>query len=462
MGVDRGTGESRGENRVLRDFAPLPYQSLNPVGEVITVNTAWIETLGYQLDEVTGQWFGEFLADEYKDHFEENFANFKSEGELTNAEFKMQCADGETINVSFEGIIEYNEDGSVNRTHCQFQDITEQKEKEAKYRNLFEDSRDALMIFDRDGYIDCNDQALNLFGLDSVTDILESTPWALSPEKQPDGRDSTTAADEHIETAFEEGDAFFEWTHQRIDGTTFPSEVKLSRFEYGDKTALLALIRDITERKEHEQELKQRNQQLDRFASIVSHDLRNPLNVAFGRLELARAECETPHHEQIETSLNRIRTIIDDTLTLSRLGKAVEDTQETDLETQINRCWDGVETGASTLDGPSEARRIQADPDRLRHVFENIFRNAVEHGGEDVTVRIDLLEGGFAVSDDGPGLPDGVDIFETGETTSAEGTGFGLSIVEEIVNAHGWEIHATESEAGGARFEITGVEFVGE
>jgi signal transduction histidine kinase len=79
-----------------------------------------------------------------------------------------------------------------------------------------------------------------------------------------------------------------------------------------------------------------------------------------------------------------------------------------------------------------------------------------------VTVSVDLLEDGFAVNDNGPGLPDDLDVFETGETTSAEGTGFGLSIVEEIVTAHGWEIHATESEAGGARFEITGVEFAAE
>ena len=139
-------------------------------------------------------------------------------------------------------------------------DITERKEREAKYRNLFEDSRDALMVFDREGYIDCNQRTLDLFGVDTVGNFLEYTPWELSPATQPDGRDSKPAALEYVETAFEEGQAFFEWTHERVDGEAFPSEVKLSRFEYEGETVLLALIRDITDRKQRARELEEREQ----------------------------------------------------------------------------------------------------------------------------------------------------------------------------------------------------------
>jgi len=210
---------------------------------------------------------------------------------------------------------------------------------------------------------------------------------------------------------------------------------------------------------ESERELRQKNMRLDKFASIVSHDLRNPLEVAMGQVELARDECDTPHLEQAATAHDRIAAIIEDTLTLSRLGKTVENIQDVELKTRVHQCWELVETGAATLDPPSASVKMRADPDRLQQIFENLFRNAVEHAGEGVTVSVDRLEDGFAVSDDGPGLPDGIDVFETGESTSAEGTGFGLSIVEEIVTAHGWEIHTTESETGGARFEITGVEF---
>ena len=87
--------------------------------------------------------------------------------------------------------------------------------------------------------------------------------------------------------------------------------------------------------------------------------------------------------------------------------------------------------------------------------------DAVEHGGRNVTVTVGDLADGFHVSDDGPGIPDEERdrVFESGYTTAREGTGFGLSIVAEIVEAHGWEVRATDSADGGARFEVTGVEF---
>ena len=213
---------------------------------------------------------------------------------------------------------------------------------------------------------------------------------------------------------------------------------------------------------ESERELRQKNKRLDKFASIVSHDLRSPLEVAMGQVELARDECDSPHLERATTAHDRIAAIIEDTLTLSRLGKTVEDKQDIELKKFVYDCWELVETGSITFDPPPAPVQIRADPDRLKQVCENLFRNAAEHAGEGVTVSVDRLEDGFAISDDGPGLPDDVDIFETGKTTSAEGTGFGLSIVEEIVTAHGWEIRATESETGGATFEITGVEFADE
>jgi PAS domain S-box-containing protein len=155
-------------------------------------------------------------------------------------------------------------------------DITERKrrereleKREQKYRHLFEDTRDALMVFDREGYLDCNERALELFGIDSVDGFLEYTPWELSPSEQPDGRDSQEAALKHVEAAFQEGEAFFEWTHQRADGTTFPAEVKLSRFEYDGDPALHAMVRDITERKEYEHAIEQARQELRQVIDLI-------------------------------------------------------------------------------------------------------------------------------------------------------------------------------------------------
>ena len=114
------------------------------------------------------------------------------------------------------------------------------------------------------------------------------------------------------------------------------------------------------------------------------------------------------------------------------------------------------------------------DRGRLQEVFENLFRNSVEHGSTDeqaesdddgsaVTVRVGPLggdESGFFVEDDGPGIPpdERDSVFERGYTSAGTGTGLGLPLVEQIVGAHGWSVRAVESASGGARFEIAGME----
>jgi len=168
---------------------------------------------------------------------------------------------------------EYNDRSVV---HALVRDITERKEQaqsleisEAKYRSLFEDSRDALMLLDRDGFLDCNDQTLELFDIDSVEAFTEYAPWELAPQSQPDGRDSEAMALEHIEKAFNEGTAFFEWIHQRADGTEFAAEIKLSRFEYQGELAIHAIVRDVSARKEREQKLKQFQEAVEQTGHAV-------------------------------------------------------------------------------------------------------------------------------------------------------------------------------------------------
>jgi signal transduction histidine kinase len=108
------------------------------------------------------------------------------------------------------------------------------------------------------------------------------------------------------------------------------------------------------------------------------------------------------------------------------------------------------------------SRTVRADGTHLQRLFENLIRNAVEHGGDDVTVTIGDADGGFYIEDNGPGIPDGdrTEVFDAGYSTNSEGTGFGLSIVEQVAETHEWDIRVTEGGDGGARFEITGVEMV--
>ena len=111
----------------------------------------------------------------------------------------------------------------------------------------------------------------------------------------------------------------------------------------------------------------------------------------------------------------------------------------------------------------TEAFTLLADETRLMHIFENLLENAVEHGptgpnaqSSTLTVRVGATEGGFYVADEGCGLPENAfgSVFDAGVTTTSDGTGFGLSIVESIIQAHGWAIEAGESADGGARFDV--------
>jgi PAS domain S-box-containing protein len=230
----------------------------------------------------------------------------------------------------------------------------------------------------------------------------------------------------------------------------------------------LFLIHDITDQKRRQQELERQNERLDQFASLVSHDLRNPLNVAEGYVDIVEETGDTSYLEKIDDSLDRMGQLIDDVLTLAREGQTIEETEGVDLREVASEAWGNVDTAEAVLEVRSVAR-FEASPDRLLRVFENLFRNAIEHGREDVRIRVGALDGsvglspegrGFYVEDDGPGIPaeERDQVLEDGYTTSDDGTGLGLSIVSEIVEAHGWDIRVTESRDGGARFEVTGVE----
>jgi len=153
-----------------------------------------------------------------------------------------------------------------------------------------------------------------------------------------------------------------------------------------------------------------------------------------------------------------MEALIDDSLALARQGKVVGETTSVDLEAIVARCWETTATTEATLE-INELSSIHADAERLPEVFENLFGNAVDHDGEDVTITIGEVDAGFYIEDDGSGISDDNrdEVFEVGYSISEEGTGFGLNIVKQIVEAHGWEIHVTEGAEGGARFEIIGV-----
>ncbi|MDB9254067.1 MULTISPECIES: PAS domain S-box protein [Halorubrum] len=224
----------------------------------------------------------------------------------------------------------------------------------------------------------------------------------------------------------------------------------------GEITRLVGVTRNVTERVERERQLRQQNERLGEFASVISHDLRSPLNVAQGRAALLAEQGESEHLDPLLQALDRMEAIVEDTLTLARQGDTISETESVSLTNLVGKCWATVDTGEAAIEIVDEMT-LQADPDRLRHVFENLFRNAVEHGGSDVTVRVGCHnELGIYVEDNGPGIPveKRDEVFEPGHSSAQGGTGFGLTIVKRIVEAHGWELSVADGTDGGARFEF--------
>ena len=401
-----------------------------------------------------------------------------------------------------------------------------------RFRSLFDNPMTFVGVLEPDGTLrELNDTARAT--LDGDADAVLGRPFPEAPWWTPDP-DSVAAVEEAVETAAAGRVARFECDYYSADGqgtvgaTLYPvyaSEESGTVDGAGDAegvVSLMAVGADTTTRTEQAAQLKRQRDRLEEFASVVSHDVRSPLETARGRLQLYDATGEAEHLDAAESSLDRIATLVDDLLALARQGESVSGLEPTRISDVARRAWNTVEASGATLDVTLDAgTTVESDPSRLQQLFENLFRNAVEHGStsphsqarEDsadrsstsnrttsgdsvehgstgsrpqvddavehgngpseadtddaddrprVTVTVGELDGssGFYVADDGPGisLADRDRVFESGYSTQQSGTGFGLSIVESIAEAHDWEVRLTESDGGGARFEFTGVE----
>ncbi|MFC4551992.1 MULTISPECIES: MEDS domain-containing protein [Halorussus] len=206
----------------------------------------------------------------------------------------------------------------------------------------------------------------------------------------------------------------------------------------------------------NERQLQRQNNRLESFASMLAHELRNPLQIAQIYLRRA-AEGDSAAVAEVETALSRIEEMIDVLLITTRTTDAPLAQEEVSLADAATDVWDDMGVASAELIVDTDCT-VSADAIHLWHLLENLFSNSVEHAGPDVTVRIgDLPDGdGFFVADDGPGIPDAdrEAVFEAGHTTCADGIGLGLTFVGQLAAAYAWTCAVSESEMGGARFEF--------
>ncbi|SDF90261.1 PAS domain S-box-containing protein [Halorientalis regularis] len=511
-GSDAEAGSARPADyyRTLVETAGDPMYVLDADGNLRLYNEAMAERVGYEDADLVGESVERFTTPDSVATADAAIERLLANGGGTHetVEIDLLTAADERVPCEVSLAPVRDDEGAFAGSVGVVRDITDRRAREReleRYKRIFETVPDVVFVFDADGVVETtNERATDVFGIDradligrSYTDLLDADVF---------GRE---AVDRYLETVARlldsdtDAPGRFEVTLTTPDGRERTYEVHVTlRSVDGEFRGTVGVMRDITDRTRRQAELERQNERLERFASVVSHDLRNPLEVARGRLELAQEHGDDRHLEHVDGAIDRMETIVDDLLALARQGTTVQDTQLVRLDRVARAAWEVVDTGDAALTVASDCT-VRADGSRLQQLFENCFRNAVEHGSTgnrnsqssgdavehgstssrtgsgdavgqadtdgsapSVSVRVGLVfdddgePDGFYVEDDGPGIPaDQRDhLFEYGTAGSNGGMGLGLAIVKDIVDAHDWRIRIADGAAGtGARFEISGV-----
>ena len=488
-GVVRDVTEQRRRERRLREseekYATVVEEASDGVyvaqdGVLKFANPEGAAILGSDAESIEGTPVADVIAPEHREkvltRLERRLAGGDPERRYG---FEALTADGDRVPIEFTASAITYEGAPAVLAICR--DVSDRQERERERRRaetIVETAPDAVFIVDEDAnYVDGNHQAADLLGLPreelgehSVPDLVDL--GVFDPEVVPRYRE-TVAALLSTDNGHDKGKFEFR-VHPADEEETRVVECHLALRPHDDSfRGTIGVLRDVTERNRRRRELETQNERLDEFASVVSHDLRSPLNVATGWLDRYRETGDEDALDTVADSLDRVDEILDELLTLARDGTDGRDTESVPLQVAAISAWDAVDTGEAHIGIDAEDCHVEAVPGRLQELFENLFRNAMEHAAtpeqpaplEDsfresapVTVRVGDFDdrGGFYVEDNGPGIPedDREDVFRMGHTTDQDGTGFGLAIVDTIAENHGWTVDLVAGEEGGARFEF--------
>lgn len=460
--------------------------------ELVYSNTRFADILGYSVDELRHFSFKNIYTKQgIHDLFERQKKRLSGEQIIPIYEttFKKKNGDIITVDVNYQ-IIDYHNSPA---TFAIVRDITERKkteetlrQSEKKYRDLFEKSEDAILILHNGKFIDCNQSTVKMLRYNNKTELLNTHPSELSPEKQPDGKMSFTKTNEIMKMAFKNGSCRFEWNHKRSDGEVFPVEVLLTVVSIDKNNQILHTVwRDITERKKAEDNIKaalEKAEESDRlksaFLANVSHEIRTPMNGIMGFARLLKqkelsGETQNQYLDVIEKSGQRMLNIINDLIDISKIESNQMEVNLT--KTNINEVIKFIlvffEPECKNNDillraySPLEDKDaiIHTDRDKLEAILTNLLKNAIKFtntGGIEFGYELNGNELVFFVDDTGIGIPEEqqkyiFDRFVQADSSTSkpyEGAGLGLSISKAFVEMLGGTLHLRSKVNEGSRF----------
>ncbi|MCE1164630.1 MAG: PAS domain S-box protein [Bacteroidetes bacterium] len=465
--------------------------------KLLSVNEAFVKHYGYSKEQIGSMRLPDLYPENQKKAIVDIANSFR--GHVNAGEWKHMKSDGTIMN-----IMAISHDISINGKDCRIAvvyDITDMKkaekalrESEEKYRMLFESAGDAIMLMSNDRFVDCNQKTVEIFGTNREK-IIGMHPWELSPEYQNEGDKSKDKAETYVREAIRGTPQYFEWKHKKEDGTVFDAEVSLNNIILDGEILIQAIVRDITERKRIESEIKklndelenrvldrtrqleESNKELEAFSYSVSHDLRAPLRAIsgfskilkedyFDKLDEEGKECLT----DILKNADRMAALIDDLLELSRYGRKVLDKTTIKMKELFISIFEEEKKNAlaeEIIFSMKECADAIGDYSLIKQVVVNLLSNAIKYSSKNPAPEIEVgsyndgKEIVYYVKDNGVGfnmkyVHKLFGVFQRlHNLDDFKGTGVGLAIVNRIVTKHNGRVWANSEQGKGAEFYFT-------
>lgn len=479
--AERELQREREKAQLYLDTVGVMVIALNKNGEITLINRKGCDVLEYTEEELIGKnWFLTCLPDSIRNKIYEGFKKLmRKEIEVTRFyENSVITKNSKEKIIAWHNTVLTSDEGKIIGTLSSGEDITERKkakkllkQSEEKYRMIFTGASDAIAVFDGKTILDCNEIFVKLFGYIDKDEIIGKTPWDISPKKQPDGIVSFEKGQIYIKKALLGEPQRFYWKHLKKDGSLFDTEISLSSFKLENEDYIMTIIRDITERKKSERELREISHLKTELLERTSHELKTPLISIKGFTELLFELHKDKFDEDVYSILGEIRqgteqleSIINKLLQSSLLesGKVQFDPTEEDLSFLIRFCVKNFEGLANTrnhhisLDIPDKLILI-FEKEQIYEVISHLLINAIKYTPPNGEIRIKTeIEKDFviiSIKDNGIGFSKEerkkifkkfgkIERYGKGWDIGIEGTGMGLYTSKNIVKLHGGNIWA--------------------
>jgi len=472
---------------------------INAAGKQLFFNKKVETLLGYNRDEIIGKTFTKFVPKEELHKYYKKLKDVLINKQIKAFETFALHKNGNKIPVEINGkVIKYNNKIVAVGT---IRDITERKNtqkalvaSEKKFKRLFEESGDAVLIIENGVIVDCNIAMLKLFKYSKKEQLLKQNPSDISPKFQENNESSFEKANKMIQKATSNRTYRFEWLHKKSNGEIFPSEVLLTLISHENENQIIhSVIRDISNRKKIEQKILQSKQDAEKanqlkseFLANMSHEIRTPMNAIIGFSDILKNNIKNKKNlsfiEKISKSGDDLLYLINDILDLSKIeaGQLTiqkENSNIYDLINEIPSIFSEISHNKEipikikiSKDVPSN---IYIDAQRIKQVLLNLVSNALKFTAEGyVSINVNstivknkannLINLEIKVKDTGIGIPKNQKdvIFQSfrqieGQSTRKYGgTGLGLTISKSILELMNGTISLESKENKGSTFTI--------